>query len=69
MPSIVTIRPPDFNPRSPHGERRQQCGAWTTSFRFQSTLPARGATGKDKYNQQQGFISIHAPRTGSDRRR
>ena len=22
MPSIVTIRPPNFNPRSPHGERR-----------------------------------------------
>ena len=34
-----------FNPRSPHGERLL-CGAWWTgSIQFQSTLPARGATG------------------------
>ena len=34
----------DFNPRSPHGERRQQ------SYEYEKTI----------------FISIHAPRTGSD---
>ncbi len=57
----------DFNPRSPHGERparwRTSCGA----RRFQSTLPARGATcGHGKYCRTEQ-ISIHAPRTGSDK--
>ena len=34
----------DFNPRSPHGERPR--GTFTSDFfiKFQSTLPARGAT-------------------------
>ena len=35
---------PDFNPRSPHGERRNWCKPIYGSTRFQSTLPARGAT-------------------------
>ena len=36
----------DFNPRSPHGERRP--AEWRTPmiYKFQSTLPARGATRK-----------------------
>ena len=33
-----------FNPRSPHGERRQSAENCSKSRRFQSTLPARGAT-------------------------
>ena len=33
---------------------------------FQSTLPARGATGRVRIPLWQGEISIHAPRTGSD---
>ena len=33
-----------FNPRSPHGERRAQFQPAGKSLRFQSTLPARGAT-------------------------
>ena len=33
---------------------------------FQSTLPARGATGQDGGCRLRGRISIHAPRTGSD---
>ena len=33
---------------------------------FQSTLPARGATGKRKTTVHDDYISIHAPRTGSD---
>ena len=33
-----------FNPRSPHGERRERAAAPTEKQRFQSTLPARGAT-------------------------
>ena len=34
--------------------------------RFQSTLPARGATDEHLDSNQQRQISIHAPRTGSD---
>ena len=78
-----------FNPRSPHGERLDPTKLERTSEKFQSTLPARGATllegnpGKQKLFQStlpargatlaadvEGFanlISIHAPRTGSDR--
>ena len=34
----------DFNPRSPHGERRQDAQQRMTAGAFQPTLPARGAT-------------------------
>ena len=34
-----------FNPRSPHGERQQSIQRYEQSWKFQSTLPARGATG------------------------
>ena len=34
----------DFNPRSPHGERREAAAALRRGAEFQSTLPARGAT-------------------------
>ena len=33
-----------FNPRSPHGERRGDAGRKSRHEKFQSTLPARGAT-------------------------
>ena len=39
-----TGRPPYFNPRSPHGERREPMISLFGAFVFQSTLPARGAT-------------------------
>ena len=79
----------DFNPRSPHGERRHG-GANRERGKtiFQSTLPARGATGRvnrialmvefQSTLPARGatvlrvlvflaeYISIHAPRTGSD---
>ena len=57
---------PDFNPRSPYGERpfvpitAFHCG------RFQSTLPLRGATVGDQLAALEQQISIHAPLTGSD---
>ena len=35
---------PNFNPRSPHGERLDQPSQTLQSFKFQSTLPAWGAT-------------------------
>ena len=33
---------------------------------FLSTLPARGATFASRWPARPGFISIHAPREGSD---
>ena len=56
----------NFNPRSPHGERQfQQLAAYIIKS-FQSTLPARGATESHRHDLPDAFISIHAPRTGSD---
>ena len=80
----------NFNPRSPHGERRAKGAQALSPAPFQSTLPARGATDAffnayetiNHFNPrsphgerhqtllQRGWfteISIHAPRTGSDR--
>ena len=57
----------DFNPRSPHGERRGRRRSEQLHHRFQSTLPARGATFAAAFQPRAGNISIHAPRTGSDR--
>ena len=55
-----------FNPRSPHGERRAPCPFALHFWKFQSTLPARGATTKSLLSINPNQISIHAPRTGSD---
>ena len=56
----------NFNPRSPHGERQARDGRADHGRRFQSTLPARGATLWPHQNRCGRRISIHAPRTGSD---
>ncbi len=58
----------NFNPRSPHGERRHTDAAKAQEAIFQSTLPARGATSPDADGFHARAISIHAPRTGSDER-
>ena len=55
-----------FNPRSPHGERLRCKPAFSRIGVFQSTLPARGATVNHFSLKFTLFISIHAPRTGSD---
>ena len=56
-----------FNPRSPHGERRAFILFIKRQTKFQSTLPARGATFYQFANiVDSDNISIHAPRTGSD---
>ena len=55
-----------FNPRSPRGERRSAILSPFASPRFQSTLPARGATSVDDSGKPTAWISIHAPREGSD---
>ena len=56
-----------FNPRSPHGERPPCSFCARRSSEFQSTLPARGATALCCVGGDATDISIHAPRTGSDR--
>ena len=56
-----------FNPRSPHGERHHRRPRVHAPARFQSTLPARGATTAHlEESSAANPISIHAPRTGSD---
>ena len=56
----------DFNPRSPRGERPRQKYLVFAVKKFQSTLPARGATLGDILRRGCAGISIHAPREGSD---
>ena len=56
----------NFNPRSPHGERRLKAGRQREMNTFQPTLPARGATRMLDNQIARTFISTHAPRTGSD---
>ena len=56
----------DFNPRSPHGERPPKHERGIITMKFQSTLPARGATPEVIDQLEKLYISIHAPRTGSD---
>ena len=56
-----------FNPRSPHGERQGFLVPADGGLLFQSTLPARGATHRRGHGARLRGISIHAPRTGSDR--
>ena len=58
-----------FNPRSPHGERLKDNRIIDMSLKFQSTLPARGATVLLLHSHRVLYISIHAPRTGSDSRK
>ena len=55
-----------FNPRSPCGERHLLRGDILDTRTFQSTLPVRGATGREDGAQNAQNISIHAPRAGSD---
>ena len=56
----------NFNPRSPRGERLIIGMFLSIVVKFQSTLPARGATTSSVVSTQPGTISIHAPREGSD---
>ena len=67
MSALWHVRSLDFNPRSPHGERPKTIDSSGSDRRkFQSTLPAWGATTSaddDVFGYQ---ISIHAPRMGSD---
>ena len=56
----------DFNPRSPDGERQVGDAAALFEDAFQSTLPGWGATYTAVCLGVSPYISIHAPRMGSD---
>ena len=66
MASWVGLPEQNFNPRSPHGERRPNGATPAMPLIFQSTLPAWGATKAGWYLDKLVKISIHAPRMGSD---
>ena len=59
----------DFNPRSPHGERRP--AEWRTPmiYKFQSTLPARGATEMKLPNSSADLFQSTLPARGATRKR
>ena len=64
---IAQSRPKNyFNPRPPRGGRLYLWPLCLPVWVFQSTPPARGATGQDRQKKQAGDISIHAPREGGD---
>ena len=63
------IKAVNFNPRSPRGERHGLGCLGDSNGEFQSTLPARGATEDVRGDPSFSFISIHAPREGSDQLR
>ena len=67
MPASTIARRPYFNPRSPCGERLTGQLSGFTTYKFQSTLPVWGATVSTCSFTVTSFISIHAPRVGSDR--
>ena len=56
----------DFNPRTPRGVRLHHKVDGLYDIEFQSTHPARGATGASNPNHITLAISIHAPREGCD---
>ena len=56
---------PHFNPRSPHGERRRTVATGKIIVGFQSTLPARGATGEQAYRVAMGTFQSTLPARGA----
>ena len=56
-----SLQSADFNPRSPHGERRRAMICRASARKFQSTLPARGATGA--FNRWAASWSYFNPRS------
>ena len=56
----------DFNPRSPHGERRGIVMPQGRTRAISIHAPRTGSDPTDYAHDAQSSISIHAPRTGSD---
>ncbi len=59
---------PDFNPRSPHGERRPDVRQYTSAYIISIHAPRMGSDAGFARDDSQASISIHAPRMGSDAR-
>ena len=56
----------DFNPRSPHGERRFRALQGLAAFDISIHAPRTGSDLEPISKHKKHLISIHAPRTGSD---
>ena len=66
--SVASARSHDFNPRSPHGER-PAAGQHGSAGRYFNPRSPHGERHHHAHGGKQLVrISIHAPRTGSDRR-
>ena len=59
-------RPYNFNPRSPHGERRYRDATRTDERRISTHAPRTGSDTDGDAQAPPRKISTHAPRTGSD---
>ena len=58
----------DFNPRSPCGERRaRRSDSSASSANFNPRSPCGERPGQQDHDHNEGQISTHAPRAGSDR--
>ncbi len=56
----------DFNPRSPHGERRRKLATCFFIIEISIHAPRMGSDSLAKFTKDLKSISIHAPRMGSD---
>ena len=63
----LPVRPIDFNPRSPCGERQLPALQRGTDGHFNPRSPCGERHFNDVYSVLLDDISIHAPRVGSDR--
>ena len=68
-PRICTSASKNFNPRSPHGERRDFVDVIGQVADISIHAPRTGSDRIAHHPNPAFFISIHAPRTGSDRGR
>ena len=66
MLAFFQILVSDFNPRSPHGERRKRVDVADVPNQISIHAPRTGSDGGADGVRLIAAISIHAPRTGSD---
>ena len=62
------FRTGSFNSRTPGGVRPHDAYDRPTRPKFQFTHPGRGATNNNSNDNNNGTVSIHAPREGCDKR-
>ena len=66
--TVKNTRLENFNPRSPHGERRVSMHTSRRRRKFQSTLPARGATRRCSCCGRMALFQSTLPARGATRR-